>query len=318
MSESLDDVLQACVPLTSAPHSFSIEPVGAKKPINLHLWLVGELVEKVHLVIATHGAGGTSQSDACAHLCSGIASATPQTPLAVLAFDGTMNLKSRTTAFLQVIEYASLAERISTITLAGRSMGCRAAALAYTQSESEKLSGKLILQSYPLVGKGEEARLQPLLDLPEDAKVLFVQGSNDDMCPRDRLLAIMEKEMKAKSSTFFVSRADHGMGLTGLHARGRVANKATVTKETGIRAAELCGEWLFLPEQPTLDYLPGWIDWHKEGVKWTGWWQPWPDHGRTSVEASVSEDMQQLPGDPESTVDAEGPSRKRARHSKED
>lgn len=301
-----------------SPYSFSTHPSSSKEPISLHLWLRVKRVEKLHLIVATHGAGGTSLSAACDHLCSGIASASsPQTPLAVLAFDGSTNLKARTKAFIEVIEYASKSEQVAQITLAGRSMGCRAAALAYAQSGDSKLSDRLILESYPLIGKDKDARLQPLSDLPEEARILFMQGGSDQMCPRDQLLKAIKENIKATCSTFFVSSADHGMSIRGTYAKsggGRAATKEGVTKAMGTRAGQLAGDWLSLPEQPTIENLPGAVTWERvEGstgadvrgeVRWSGWTKPWPDCGYTSAQER---------GPAGDNEEAE-PSRKRARN----
>jgi len=57
--------------------TFSIEAEGIKKPIVAYLWLPSKVKEqssKLHLVIVSHGAGGTALSPANLYLCQGLAS----------------------------------------------------------------------------------------------------------------------------------------------------------------------------------------------------------------------------------------------------
>ncbi len=99
-------------------------------------------------------------------------------------------------------------------------MGARAAVVAGTEMlEAGVASGgpdapagglRLVLVSYPLKGPKDDLRDQILLDLPSSARVLFVIGDKDAMCPL-RLLEDARKRMKAETRLVVVRGADHGM-----------------------------------------------------------------------------------------------------------
>jgi len=117
--------------------------------------------------------------------------------------------------------------------LGGRSMGARAAVMAAGEllerglvasgeggADGEevkvKLNKRLVLVSYPLIarnGKGDpklKEREQLLLGLPASFEVLFVVGTEDSMCPLEKLQDVREK-MQAKSWLVRVEGANHGM-----------------------------------------------------------------------------------------------------------
>lgn len=288
----------------SSPYSFSIHPASSKKHISLHLWLADPASTALHLVIATHGAGGTAQSSACLHFCTGLASASSSdAPLAVLAFDGSMNLKARTKAFLEVITYLSVSGKVATISLAGRSMGCRAAAMAYEQSGSNKLSGKLVLASYPLIGKGEDVRLQVLSDLPETARILFVAGSTDEMCPKHRLNQVIQEDIRASSTVLYVADADHGMSIpASVAGRGK---KEEVTEQIGTRAGQLAGEWLSAAQSHLGQQ--GSLAWEDDALTWSGWTTHAPTTAKSRLDSTVASK------DAVEATEAEQPANKRRR-----
>ncbi|CAD6564317.1 MAG: hypothetical protein CYPHOPRED_003254 [Cyphobasidiales sp. Tagirdzhanova-0007] len=237
------------------PQTFTIDDLSLKKPITAHLWRASHAYsseKKVHIVVATHGAGGNALSSACMKLCEGLASASsPSAPLAVVAFDGSMNLKARTKGFLFVIGWAAASERLGKVTLAGRSMGCRAAAIAFSEASDEtkeKLSGKLILESYPLVGKGDEARKQALLSLPDSAEILFAIGSDDEI-----LLSVKD--------------INHGMSLV---SRAKVqTTKKEVAEILGERVGLIAGQWAL--EEIRGESRSGSLSWVEEDVAWSEW-----------------------------------------------
>lgn len=172
-----------------------------------------------------------------------------------------MNLKSRIKHFETVVQYVYNLAPQRSLVLGGRSMGARAAAAAVVSSESQ-LSQRLVLQSYPLVGpKPDPARAQALLDLPKDAKVLFVIGSRDSMCPVDEL-AKVRKEMKATSWLLAIEGADHGLRISP-------GGKAAIAP-MGIETGRLIGRWL-------VDTLPrgheSSLNWEEEQTIWSGWHQ---------------------------------------------
>ncbi|KAI8940885.1 hypothetical protein NX059_002145 [Plenodomus lindquistii] len=175
-------------------------------------------------LIFTHGAGGTLSASAILTFCTGFSRTTP-----ILAFQGTMNLISRTKAFHACIAYLpSLApphpqtplqskkpktpeEEQGLLLLGGRSMGARAAVTCASEHLTlhPRTTVKLVLISYPLVGP-KDTRDQALMELQEELEVLFVVGDRDAMCPID-LLNETRGKMKARSQLVVVRGADHGM-----------------------------------------------------------------------------------------------------------
>lgn len=128
-------------------------------------------------LIFTHGAGGTLQSDAVANFVNGFISAPEE--LAILCFQGNMNLKSRVKMFTAVIDASNTEPALEIKTtagcLGGRSMGARAAVMAATKETTH-----LVLVSYPL-HTDKEVRDEILLGLPDKMKVIFVSGDHDTM-----------------------------------------------------------------------------------------------------------------------------------------
>lgn len=112
-------------------------------------------------------------------------------------------------------------------------MGARAAVIAGTEalSNSDKQRAlSLVLVSYPLRGPKNDIRDKILLDLPASARVLFIIGEKDAMCPLD-LLKQTRTKMAAGSRLVVVRGADHGM-----HVRP-AAEEKRVGEETGSLAA---------------------------------------------------------------------------------
>lgn len=96
-------------------------------------------------------------------------------------------------------------------------MGARAAVLA----ASDHSTKHLVLVSYPLVGQNGQVRDEILLNIHPTIKVLFISGSNDNMCAIDQLDEVRAK-MKAKSWLAVVQGADHGMSLKPKNAVDRI------------------------------------------------------------------------------------------------
>lgn len=76
-----------------------------------------------------------------------------------------------------------------------------------------------------------DSREQILLDLPAEANVLFISGSNDSMCSIKQLHATMSR-MKARTWLIEVQGADHGMNVKPK------AGTEAIVKRTGLLAAE--------------------------------------------------------------------------------
>ncbi|KAM9851099.1 testis-expressed protein 30 isoform 4-T4 [Aulostomus maculatus] len=107
------------------------------------------------------------------------------------------------------------------IFVGGRSMGGRAAAALARQlsdAESEDAVQGLICLSFPLHPQGQtqahQQRSADLRGLPEHMPVLFVSGSEDNMCDRV-LLQRLVKEMKAQSEVFWLNGGNHGLRVPG-------------------------------------------------------------------------------------------------------
>ncbi|KAF2474280.1 uncharacterized protein BDR25DRAFT_195941, partial [Lindgomyces ingoldianus] len=193
-------------------------------------------------LVFTHGAGGTLAAPAVVNFCTGYSSLRD-----VYAFQGSMNLKSRVRGFHACVEQLRNRKLITEkgeleLVLGGRSMGSRAAVIAATETISswrEESAGKedqkfsLILVSYPLVGPKNDIRDKILLDLPQKARVLFVIGERDSMCPLSKLSEV-RKKMEAESWLVVIKGADHGM-----HVKPTKAEKAL-----GVMVGRIAAEWV--------------------------------------------------------------------------
>jgi predicted alpha/beta-hydrolase family hydrolase len=187
------------------------------------------------ILIFTHGAGGTLSAPAVQNFCEGYSE-----DATVLAFQGSMNLKSRVNSFkfcVQWLEDEQAEARKQGLVLGGRSMGARAAVMCASEVLEESSEGeiRLVLISYPLVGPKQDLRDQILLDLPKEVRVLFVIGDRDSMCPLDVLEGVRSK-MKAPNGLVVVRGADHGM-----HVRGGKDGERRMGEETGRVASQWIG-----------------------------------------------------------------------------
>ncbi|XP_024862667.1 testis-expressed protein 30 isoform X2 [Kryptolebias marmoratus] len=104
--------------------------------------------------------------------------------------------------------------------LGGRSMGCRAAAALARQlrDESEDAVQGVICLSFPLHPPGQththRQRSEDLRMLPEGVRVLFVSGTEDNMCDRDLFDGVL-KDMKAQAEVFWLQGGSHGLTVKG-------------------------------------------------------------------------------------------------------
>nr|XP_061799176.1 testis-expressed protein 30-like [Nerophis lumbriciformis] len=170
-------------------------------------------------VILTHGAGGDMNFK---HLVS-LAHALASKGYLCLRFTCKgLNLACRVKAYHAVWDYLKSMPNliIKHIFLGGRSMGCRAAtALAKRLcDESEGAVQGLVCLSFPLHPPGQthdhQKRSEDLRGLSESMAVLFVSGTEDNMCDRV-LLEGTVKEMNAQVEVFWVSGGSHGLKVSG-------------------------------------------------------------------------------------------------------
>ncbi|KAM8857833.1 testis-expressed protein 30 isoform 1-T1 [Synchiropus picturatus] len=170
-------------------------------------------------VILTHGAGGDMNFKQLVSLAHCLAS----NGFVCLRFTCKgLNLTYRVRAYRAVLLYLRSLQRltIDNIIIGGRSMGSRAAAALARQLSDEPdnpVQGVLCL-SFPLHPPRQthvhRQRSEDLKRLPETLSVLFVSGTDDDMCDK-LLLEGTLKEMKAESKIFWLDGGSHGLTVKG-------------------------------------------------------------------------------------------------------
>lgn len=183
-------------------------------------------------LIFTHGAGGGLNNPATKLFAEGYASKG-----SIICFQGTMNLKSRLKSFQNVLDHLQDQDSKQKFAVGGRSMGARAAVMLAQSNEAIK---SLVLVSYPLTSPKGDLRDEILLELPEDKRVLFVTGSNDNMCETGELQKVAKK-MKATSVIRVVEGADHGMSLSKV-PQGQ--NKAETVEKVRRISGEEAADWV--------------------------------------------------------------------------
>jgi pimeloyl-ACP methyl ester carboxylesterase len=186
-------------------------------------------------LIFTHGASGGLSNAATQLFMEGFSWSLP-----VIGFEGSMNLKSRTTSFHAVIEH----ENADSVALGGRSMGARAALLAAREHTTTRA---LILVSYPLLGQNGSVRDQILLEIDPSIEVLFISGDGDNMCSLGRLNEV-RSSMKAKTWLAVVQGADHGMTM----------KPKSVTDALRVHTGKLAAAWLQSRSSNTSECLISW------------------------------------------------------------
>ncbi|TKS67470.1 Testis-expressed protein 30 [Collichthys lucidus] len=133
-----------------------------------------------------------------------------------------LNLGYRVKAYRAVLDYLKSLQRftIKRIFIGGRSMGSRAAAALARQlsDESEDAVQGVICLSFPLHPPAQthahQQRSEDLKELPEHMPVLFVSGTEDNMCDRVLFDGIV-KEMKAQVEVFWLKGGSHGLTVKG-------------------------------------------------------------------------------------------------------
>ena len=198
-------------------------------------------------LVFTHGAGGTLQSEAIANFVEGFASS----GFSILCFQGNMNLQSRVKMFKAVIAHQG---DNNTTAVGGRSMGARAATMAF-----ESFVTHVVLISYPL-HTDTQVRDAILKNIPDSVKVLFIVGDRDKMCDITRLDEI-RSQMKCQTWRVVVEGADHGMAV----------KPKAATKSIGIKTGHVAADWL--RSNPSDELQHGCISWNDaaEEAQWTGW-----------------------------------------------
>ncbi|XP_042351184.1 testis-expressed protein 30 isoform X2 [Plectropomus leopardus] len=193
-------------------------PFGTKY-LEAALCLPASVTDVHTAVILTHGAGGDMNFR---HLLS-LAHALASHGFLCLRFTCKgLNLGYRVKAYRAVWDYLNSLKKftIKHIFVGGRSMGCRAAAALARQlsDESEDAVQGVICLSFPLHPPGQthahQQRSEDLRGLPEHMPVLFVSGTEDNMCDRD-LFEGMVQEMKAPAEVFWLTGGSHGLTVKG-------------------------------------------------------------------------------------------------------
>uniref|UniRef100_A0A3P8SSV7 Testis expressed 30 n=1 Tax=Amphiprion percula TaxID=161767 RepID=A0A3P8SSV7_AMPPE len=177
-------------------------------------------VRDVHTaVILTHGAGGDMNFKHLVSLAHSLASG----GFICLRFTCKgLNLGYRVKAYCAVWDYLKSLQKftIKRMFFGGRSMGCRAAvALARQLSdESEDAVQGVICLSFPLHPPGQtnahRQRSEGLRELPKHMRVLFVSGTEDNMCDRVVFNKVV-KEIKAQVEVFWLQGGSHGLRVKG-------------------------------------------------------------------------------------------------------
>ncbi|XP_067373366.1 testis-expressed protein 30 isoform X2 [Channa argus] len=170
-------------------------------------------------VILTHGAGGDMNFK---HLVS-LAHALASNGFLCLRFTCKgLNLGYRVKAYHAVWDYLKSLPKFTVehIYVGGRSMGCRAAAALARQlsDETEDSPEGVICLSFPLHPPGQthayRQRSEDLRGLPKHMSVLFVSGTEDNMCDRGHFDETIKK-LKAQVEVFWIQGGSHGLTVKG-------------------------------------------------------------------------------------------------------
>ncbi|XP_013887296.1 testis-expressed sequence 30 protein isoform X1 [Austrofundulus limnaeus] len=194
-------------------------PFG-KKDLDAVLCFPTSVRTDVHTaVILTHGAGGDMNFRHLVSLARALAS---QGFLCLRFTCKALNLSYRIKAYSAVWDYLKTLQKftIKHAFFGGRSMGCRAAAALARRLSDESEDGVqgVICLSFPLHPPGQmhahRQRSEDLRMLPECVRVLFVSGTEDNMCDRDLFDGVL-KDMKAEAEVFWLQGGSHGLTVKG-------------------------------------------------------------------------------------------------------
>lgn len=193
-------------------------PFGTKS-LDAALCFPASLKDTHTAVILTHGAGGDMNFK---HLVSLAHALAAEGHICLRFTCKGLNLGYRLKAFHAVWDYLKSLQKftIKHIFVGGRSMGCRAAAALARQlsDKSEGVVRGVICLSFPLHPPAQThahlQRSEDLRGLPEHMPVLFVSGTEDNMCDRVLFEATV-KEMKAEVEVFWLKGGSHGLTVKG-------------------------------------------------------------------------------------------------------
>lgn len=110
--------------------------------------------------------------------------------------------------------------------LIGKSMGGR---VGCHLALEEKVQAVVCL-GYPLKGMGKAGKVRDEVLLALRTKILFVQGTRDNLCPLD-LLAKVRKKMLAKNELFVVEGGNHSLVATKTALKERGITQDDVDEE---------------------------------------------------------------------------------------
>ena len=110
--------------------------------------------------------------------------------------------------------------------LIGKSMGGR---VGCHLALEEKVDAVVCL-GYPLKGMGKAGKVRDEVLLALRTKILFVQGTRDNLCPLD-LLASVRRKMKAKNELFVVEGGNHSLEVTQTVLKSRGVTQQDVDEE---------------------------------------------------------------------------------------
>ncbi|XP_033842398.2 testis-expressed protein 30 [Periophthalmus magnuspinnatus] len=169
-------------------------------------------------VILSHGAGGDMNFRQLVSLAHTLAA---KGFLCLRFTCKAPNLVYRVKAYSAVWDYLKTEfPIIKHIYLGGRSMGSRVAVALLRQLSdgTEDAARGLICLSFPLHTASQRdtyhQRSQDLRQLPQQTTVLFVSGTQDDMCDRDLLNKTVE-DMKAQVDVLWLNGGSHGLAVKG-------------------------------------------------------------------------------------------------------
>lgn len=130
------------------------------------------------------------------------------------------------------------AEHGGPIVLIGKSMGGRIGCHLANELASDRIRA-LVCLGYPLIGQNGSVRDDVLLAL--EKPILFVQGSNDEMCPLDRLDELRSR-MHARSEKYVVNGGDHSLLVTKANLKRNGTTQEEIDERIVTRIADFVAE----------------------------------------------------------------------------
>lgn len=195
-------------------------------------------------VLFTHGAGSQLDNPTLDAFSEGLAATHT-----VLCFEDRRNVPRRAATF------KSLLDDFPSVTIfGGRSKG----SVASVEASFDSNVKKLILLSFPLSSQKSGHPRRALMQLQEDAEVLFIGGDRDELCGLGDLAEI-RKSMKARSWLIQIEGGDHGIKF-------EKEKRRSVCELAG----KIAGKWLsgdvsaFGRSEKMADLLVGWDESAKE------------------------------------------------------